>query len=241
MHREHEFDAFGRLTTLRAGRGGLSRRSFLVSGTAVAAAALFPSHLLGAARAAVAGAPKFRQVPTQYIAALADPKATSGTNAHTWGWWRQDPGPRGVPLGRYARLKEIGGVAPAGWKFDDADWWLEEHGLIMEAPKFPIPPGTYLVTGDREKQAALTVYPAERDGTQRWNLDSGANLYDVTHLRCRSARYTPATNASPCSPTKAQVASFPVPPGAEMPPVGNCHKQDYSVLIVIGMAEETRG
>jgi hypothetical protein len=217
---------------------GLSRRSLLMSGAAAAAAALFPSQLVRSARAAAD--PRFKRIPVQYIAALADPRATSGTNAQSWGLWRQDPGPRGVPLGRYERLKEVGGVAPAGWKFDSADWWLEEHGLIMEAPKFPIPPGIYLVTGDREKQAALTVHPAEKDGTQRWDLDSGATLYDVTHLRCRSARYTPATSASSCSPTKAQVASFPVPPGAEMPPVGNCHKQDYSVLIVIGVGEETR-
>jgi hypothetical protein len=109
----------------------------------------------------------------------------------------------------------------------------------MEAPKFPIPPGTYLVTGDREKQAGLTVHPADKGGTQRWALDSGATLYDVTHLGCRSARYTPATNST-CSPAKAQQSAFPVRPGAAMPPVGDCHKQDYSVLIVIGMAEDTR-
>src|SRR2546425_183286 len=117
---------------------GLNRRSFLLSGAAAAAASLLPSRLVGSAFAA---APKFRQIPVQYIAALGDPRATSGTNAQSWGLWRQDPGPRGIPLGRYERLKEIGGVAPAGWKFDGADWWLEEHGLMMEAPKFPIPPG----------------------------------------------------------------------------------------------------
>ena len=38
----------------------------------------------------------FRRVPTQYIAALAPPEATSGTGAETWGIWRQDPGPIGV-------------------------------------------------------------------------------------------------------------------------------------------------
>jgi hypothetical protein len=217
---------------------GFSRRSFLMSGAAAAAASLFPSRLVGSAHAAAGQ--KFRRIPVQYIAALGDPRATSGTNAQSWGLWRQDPGPRGVPLVRYERLKEIGGVAPAGWKFDGADWWLEEHGLIMEAPRFPIPPGAYLVTGDREKQAALVVHPAEKDGTQRWDLDSGATLYDVTHLGCRSARYTPGSSATSCSPAKAQQSSFPVPPGAEMPPVGNCHKQDYSVLIVIGVGEETR-
>ncbi len=212
----------------------LSRRSFLVSGAAVAAAALLPSGLVGSAHAAL---PWFRRL--QYIAALGDPRATSGANAQTWGLWRQDPGPRGVSLGRYESLKAKG-VAPAGWKFDSADWWLEEHGLIMEPPSFPISAGTYLVTGNRDKQAVLTVHPAEKNGTQRWNLDSGATLFDVTHLDCRSARYTQAASASSCSPANAQVASFPVPSGAAMPPVGNCHKQDYSVLIVIGVGEETR-
>jgi len=212
----------------------LSRRSFLVSGAAVAAAALLPSRLVGSAHAAL---PWFRSL--QYIAALGDPRATSGANAQTWGLWRQDPGPRGVSLGRYESLKAKG-VAPAGWKFDSADWWLEEHGLIMEPPSFPIPAGIYLVTGNRDKQAALTVHPAEKNGIQRWSLDSGATLYDVTHLDCRSARYTQPASASSCSPANAPVASFPVPSGAAMPPVGNCHKQDYSVFIVIGMGEQSR-
>ena len=119
----------------------LGRRSFLVSGAAVAAAALLPSRLVGSAHAAL---PWFRSL--QYIAALGDPHATSGATAQTWGLWRQDPGPRGVSLARYESLKAKG-VAPAGWKFDSADWWLEEHGLIMEPPSFPIPAGTYLVTG----------------------------------------------------------------------------------------------
>jgi hypothetical protein len=65
-------------------------------------------------------------------------------------------------------------------------------------------------------------------------------LNDVTHPECRSARYTQPANVSACSPTNAQQAAFPVPAGAAMPPVGNCHKQDYSVLIIIGMAEPTR-
>jgi hypothetical protein len=215
----------------------LSRRSFLVSGAAAAAAALVPSRLVGSAHA---GVPRFRPIPIQYIAALGDPRATSGTNAQTWGLWRQDPGPRGVTLSRYERLVQAGGVAPAGWKFDSADWWLEEHGLIMEAPSFPIPAGIYFVTGNREKQSALTVHPPDANGMQRWNLDSGVTLYDVTHLDCRSARYTHAVGASSCSPVNAQQASFPVTPGAAMPPVGNCHKQDYSVLIVTGMGEESR-
>ena len=39
------------------------------------------------------------------------------------------------------RLEETG-QAPAGWSFDKADWWLEEHGLIMEKPE-PLPPGNW--------------------------------------------------------------------------------------------------
>lgn len=180
----------------------------------------------------------FKPIPTQYIAALGDPGATSGGNAETWGLWRNDPGPRGVELSGYETLKAAGGVAPAQWTFDGADWWLEEHGLIMEQPQFPIPPGRYVVTGGRETTAVLTIHPKGDDGIQRWELDKGATLYDVTHLRCRSARYTPAAGGDSCSPAKAQMSAFPVAPGGPMPPVEGCNKQDYEVLIVIGMAEE---
>src|SRR6266478_4355084 len=73
---------------------------------------------------------KFRRIEPQYIAALGDPGATSGNGAQSWGLWSQDPGPRGCKLDRYDQLKAAGGVAPSQWKFDAADWWLEEHGLI---------------------------------------------------------------------------------------------------------------
>ena len=108
--------------------------------------------------------------------------------------------------------------------------------MIMEQPEFPLPPGKYMVTGNRSVTAGLTVYPKEKDGAQRWELDDGATLYDVTHLACRSARYSPAGSDASCSPAKAQVTAFPVSPGAEMPPVESCEKQDYAVLIVIGVA-----
>jgi hypothetical protein len=39
-----------------------------------------------------------------------------------------------------------------------------------------------------------------------------------------------------CSPAKARQSDFPVTPGAPMPAVENCHKQDYQVLIVLGVA-----
>ena len=181
---------------------------------------------------------KFKRISPQYIAALGDPKANSGTFAESWGLWRLDPGPRGVPLSSYERLKTVGGVAPAQWKFDSSDWWVEEHGLLMEKPTFPLAPGKYLVTGDREATAVLTIHPKDRNGNQRWELSDRATLHDVTHLACRAARYTPpATGSNSCSPANARTTGFPVTPGAAMPAVDGCNKQDYAVLIVIGVAQ----
>ena len=180
----------------------------------------------------------FKRIPTQFIAALGDRDATSGSGAQSWGLWRVDPGPRGVWLDSYEKLQAAGGVAPAQWKFDGADWWLEEHGLIMEEPEFPIPPGSYLVTGNRQVISVLTVHPMDEDGTMRWELDEGTTLYDVTHLRCRSARYTPAAGEGSCSPANAQTSAFPVAPGGVMPAVQGCNKQDYAVLFIIGVAVE---
>jgi hypothetical protein len=181
---------------------------------------------------------QFTRVAPQYIAALGDPTANSGNNAQTWGLWRVDPGPRGIPLSRYERLIEVGGVAPSNWRFDSRDWWLEEHGLIMEKPTFPLRPGKYLVTGGREVTTVLTVHRPDKDGNQRWELGDRAKLYDVTHLACRSARYTPATSPNACSPANAPRAEFQVAPGRPMPRVDGCNKQDYAVLIVIGVAAE---
>ena len=209
-------------------------RTFLAMGVLVMIAALgHPQDAAGQSR------PRFKRLPElQYIAALGDPKATSGNGAQAWGLWRLDPGPRGVRLNRFEQLKSAGGVAPAQWKFDNKDWWLEEHGLIMEAPDFPLPAGKYLVTGDRDVTSVLTIHPKGSDGNQRWELADGATLWDVTHLACRSARYTPAAGANACSPANARQAAFPVIPGGAMPAVDGCNKQDYAVLIIIGVAEE---
>jgi hypothetical protein len=218
------------------GRELLRRRAFLTIGFFMMAAALGPSaHAQGKDQT------KFRRLWTpQYIAALADPGASSGGGAQSWGLWRVDPGPRGVRLDRYERLKAAGGIAPAQWRFDSTDWWMEEHGLIMEKPDFPLPHGKYLVTGDREVTTVLTIHPRDKNGNQRWELGDGATLYDVTHLACRSARYTPAVaSKSSCSPASARQAAFPVRPGAAMPAVEGCTKQDYAVLIVVGVAVES--
>jgi hypothetical protein len=114
---------------------------------------------------------------------------------------------------------------------------LEENGLLMEQPEFPLAPGQYRVSGGREVTTVLTVYPADAQGDSRWELADGATLYDVTHLGCRSARYTPApaTDANLCSPANAPQSAFRVAPGAEMPPVEGCAKQDYAVLFVIAV------
>src|SRR6202012_3755960 len=120
---------------------------------------------------------KFRRIEPQFIAALGDPGATSGNGAQSWGFWNQDPGPRACKLDHYPQLKANGGVAPSLWKFDPSDWWLEEHGLIMEKATFPLAPGQYLVTGDRQVVTVLTIHPKDKDGNERWELANGATLY----------------------------------------------------------------
>lgn len=181
----------------------------------------------------------FSRIPTQYIAALGNPKATSGTDAETWGLWAIDPGPRGVEIEDFADLTGNGDVAPEGWKFDRSAWWLEEHGLIMEAPSFPLPAGQYVVTGGREVTTVLTVEEPDAMGKQAWSLADAASIYDVTHFGCRAALYTEREVGKSCSPDKAPMSVFPLTPGTVMPAVEGCSKQDYQVLIVIGMMVET--
>jgi hypothetical protein len=195
--------------------------------------------LLQSVQAAPGGQMNFQRIPLQFIAALGAPDATSGNNAQDWGVWPVDPGPRGVRLNRFDRLQQADGVAPAGWQFDTADWWLEENGLIMEQPEFPLLPGQYLVTGDRKVTTVLTVHPVDAQGNARWELADEATLYDVTHLGCRSARYTPTTDKKvSCTPANAPQDAFRVAAGAEMPPIAGCMKQDYAVLFIVGVAVE---
>jgi len=177
----------------------------------------------------------FTRIPTQYIAALGDPQASSGTDAETWGLWTIDPGPRGVEVEDYAALVANADVAPDGWRFDRAAWWLEEHGLIMEAPGFPLPAGQYVVTGGRAVTSVLTVEAPDATGRQAWSLADAASIYDVTHFGCRAALYTERDAGKACTPDKAPMSVFPMSPGTVMPAVEGCSKQDYQVLIVIGM------
>jgi hypothetical protein len=178
---------------------------------------------------------QIRQIDTQFIAALGSPGDTHGTNAAEWGLWEKDPGPRGVWLKLFPALATAG-YAPAGWQFDAKEWWLEEHGLIMEKPQFPLAPGQYVVTGGRQVTTVLTIGAPDATGAQSWSLADGATLDQVTHLACRSAVYRPAAGAA-CNPGQARSFDFPVSPGATMPAVGNCTKQDYAVLFVIGRVD----
>lgn len=182
---------------------------------------------------------KMARIQTQYIAALGDKTATSGNDAETWGLWAVDPGPRGVWAKDYPSLIANGGIAPEGWQFDPSAWWLEEHGLIMEAPTFPLPPGKYVVTGGREVTSVLTVEPADAAGKQAWSLADDASIYDVTHLRCRAAVYTALPGGAQCTPDKTPMSAFPMSPGLAMPAVEGCSTRDYQVLIVVGMMVES--
>ena len=179
-----------------------------------------------------------RRVRTQFIAALGDPIASSGLGAEQWGIWRVDPGPRGVYLNQFdTSIARRGGKAPAGWKWDPNEFWIEEYGRIMEKPDFPVPAGRYLVTGGRKITTILTIDPPDASGKQKWKLENG-KLYDVTHLPCRSAKYVPNKGGVGGSPTDANLADYPVQPGAEMPPIPGCSKQDYAVLFVLAVERE---
>ena len=203
----------------------------LIAASSVASFSLFQSN----AYAIPAGMQRLPR--TQFVAALGDPKASEGTIAAdgSWGLWPVDPGPRGVWLRNYKKdilQSETKYLAPAGWTFDPNNWWLEEHGLIMEAPDFPLKEGKYLVTGGRKVTTTLTI---EKGG--KWKLDEGT-LYDVTHLPCRSARYQPISGGDDGagSPVSANPRDFPVTPGAIMPSVPGAKQQDYAVLFVVGKA-----
>ena len=230
------------------GLSSIVPRSYQQQSTRRAALLTLPSLVVGAGVAVAADESgtskmKFQRYPQlRFIAALGDPKASSGTGADQWGLWRDDPGPRGFYLRDYDR-KLKNNVAPGGWTLDKDAIWIEEHGLVMPSPgdlprtslskstKESLPYKRYVVTGDREVTTVLTVF---QDG--RWELGKGASLYDVTHLPCRSAKYTPASGSGSCVPSVDDQKVFPVKPGAEMPRLSNpsCEKLDYAVLFVLG-------
>ena len=210
----------------------LARRHLMTSGLATVAAALttFASPALGQST-------RFRRVRSQYIAALGPADATSGDNAHTWGHWPVDPGPIGVWLRDFDKLEANDGIGPKGWKFNPDDWWLDENGLIMMSPNFPMPSGRFLVTNAINTVALLTVDAPNSAGQQAWTLSDGRTLDDVTHKKCRSARYRPAQEGARCSPADAPQSVFPLAPDDDPPEVGECERVVYAVPIIFAVEE----
>jgi len=218
-----------------------TRRTLIDLSLAATAAALTYSVMsLGAPALALLKNPEYEQVsPLQFVAALGNPEASSGTGAEQWGLWPTDPGPRGMRLREYAQIQSGDATAPS-W-LNSQDFFLDENAIIMPPPHFPLPAGKYLVTGARSVTTGLTI-----DTEGRWQLDEdagGATLYDVTHLPCRAARYTPAaagtTGATNGSPSTVRKSDFPVKPGGLMPDVPGTQKQDYAVLFIIGKQKQS--
>jgi len=160
-----------------------------------------------------------RVSPLQFIAATGDPDASSGSGANSWGIWRTDPGPLGLPMRAY----KAGNTKP--W-LDESDFFLDENAIIMPPPQYPLPAGKYLVTGARTTTTGLTI---DKEGN--WKLDEG-KLLDVTHLPCRAARYTDG------SPNSVKGDGFHCAPGGIMPDVPGTKKQIYSVIFIIGKQPE---
>ena len=209
----------------------ISRRHLVTTGLAAAAFSTFAWPALGQNT-------RFRRVRSQYIAALGAEDATSGDNAHTWGHWPEDPGPIGVWLRDFEKLEANGGVGPKGWQFNRDDWWLDENGLLMMSPNFPMPSGRFLVTNAIDNVAMLTVAAPDADGKQSWELSDGRTLYDITHQKCRSARYRPTSEGADCTPANAQKSAFPLSPGEDPPSVADCDRLVYAVPIIYAVEEE---
>ena len=206
----------------------IKRRNWLLSGLGLFTSGLIPK----------AFAQKYyRRIPLQYIACLASEGEKSGTGAENWGLWKIDPGPIGVWLRLYKILEKTP-IAPAGWRFDIDDWWLDENGLIMKAPEFPMPAGQYYVTNGEDDMSLLTVEKPDAEGKQAWSLSDDKMIKNVTHGPCRSARYTPTTSTGTCSPKDADQKAFPLKPGEQPPEVTGCDRQQYAVLIVFGLPVE---
>jgi len=146
-----------------------------------------------------------------------------GEGATQWGIWYEDPGPRGVNLNNAVALEQSG-QAPAGWEFDSEAWWLEEHGLIMESPLFPLPNGRYRLAFLNGGSGTIELTKMG----DKWDLEGDHSLYEVTHLPCRAAVYS----GENCLPTNADQSDFPVTPGAVMPDVDGCSYIQYAVLFI---------
>ena len=85
-----------------------------------------------------------------------------------------------------------------------------------------------LIAGDNYYLNKLPVNPcATFPGPCFFNKDFDAQLNTANET------------GKACTPDKAPMSVFPMTPGTVMPEVEGCSKQDYQVLIVIGMMVET--
>lgn len=154
---------------------------------------------------------------------------TSGDGAREWGVWRTDPGNTGVRFSGIPQL-EATGRAPRGWSFNPEEWWVEEHGMIMTNPD-PLPEGRYKVVWLNRRAGYVPTVELTISGDS-WTLSHGANLHDVTHGPCRSAKYTTPARGGHCVPDDIPQSRFPMPSGSVMPDVPGCDRVDYRVLFI---------
>lgn len=176
----------------------------------------------------------------QYLAVdpgMSHRTLNDGNGARSWGIWYTDPGNTGVRFPGIPQLERTG-VAPSGWRYNPNEWWVEEHGLIMENPQ-PLPAGRYKVVWLNNQPPGTYSYTPTVELTvtgDSWTLGSAAGvratLDDVTHRPCRSAKYTTPPGGGPCVPDHVPQQLFPITPGGPMPAVSGCDKLDYAVLFV---------
>ena len=167
----------------------VSRRILFIGSLLLAAGLQQPVHASGVDLS------KFKRIEPQFIAALGDPGATSGKGAQSWGFWNQDPGPRACKLDHYHQLKAVSavllGVATDGNSTLRTGGW-RNMALIMEKPTFPLAPGKYLVTGDREVTTVLDNSAQGQGRQSAVGTRRRRNPQQMSPIRrgCRSARYT---------------------------------------------------
>ena len=94
-----------------------------------------------------------------------------------------------------------------------------------------------MVTNAVDNISVLTVENPDVDGNQFWRLSWGRTLGEITHLKCRSARFRPLAKGGDCSPKLADQSAFPLQPDQDPPEVANCSREVYAVPIIFAVAE----
>src|SRR5215467_12985591 len=134
------------MTRKESGSSTRSTFSLFILALCLLGSFVLPSFNLSRSQAHAAGGgqTKFQRISTQFIAALGDPGATSGSGAQSWGLWPLDPGPRGVELNSYQRLKDPGAVAAPHRTVKATDWSREEQGYTTEERNGAIAPRKHM-------------------------------------------------------------------------------------------------